>query len=611
MEYFTPSPKKGSESKGKIISRRAFVLTAFKFAFFATIVSRLFYLQVVKRDDYIIRADKNRFRNWKLAPSRGVILDKNDNIIADNFQVFKIAIIPKEVKSVNKFFLSLSQIIELKQEEINFYKKQLSKNNKYQPFVLSRNLNWKEFSKLNYNIQKIEGVQPFISYERTYAFPYEFSHILGYVSAPNKQELNTMNSNLQNVPNLKIGKIGLEKKLNEDLLGSPGSATYEVNVFGKRIKQVIQEDGKNGSSIKTTLDKDIQKYAYERLKNNPGSVVVMDITGDVLCCASSPSFDSNKFTYGMDNDEYKSLLQDEKKPLVNKALTTVYPPASTIKMLVALSALENKIITKNFRHTCKGKVELYGQMYHCWKDKGHGRVDLGGAIKQSCDIYFYEVARLLGIDRLQETANNFGLGKKVFENFIEEKEGLMPSTLWKKTVLGKPWFLGETMIAGIGQGYMKFTNVQLCKMMAQFANGGYKITPSFVQSEKKELNEKIISNEEHAEFLLQTLYQATNEPGGTSYGSRINGNMKFAGKTGTAQVRRISQSERDQDVKNKDLPWKYRDHSLFVGFGPTNKPKYAITVIIDHGGSGSAVAAPIARDVMKKIFEKDLKANNV
>ena len=212
MEYFTPSPKKGSESKGKIISRRAFVLTAFKFAFFATIVSRLFYLQVVKRDDYIIRADKNRFRNWKLAPSRGVILDKNDNIIADNFQVFKIAVIPKEVKSVNKFSLSLSQIIELKQEEISFYKKQLSKNNKYQPFVLSRNLNWKEFSKLNYNIQKIEGAQPFISYERTYAFPYEFSHILGYVSAPNKQELNTMDSNLRDVPNLKIGKIGLEKK---------------------------------------------------------------------------------------------------------------------------------------------------------------------------------------------------------------------------------------------------------------------------------------------------------------------------------------------------------------------------------------------------------------
>ena len=212
MEYFTPSPKKGSESKGKIISRRAFVLTAFKFAFFATIVSRLFYLQVVKRDDYMIRADKNRFRNWKLAPSRGVILDKNDNIIADNFQVFKIAIIPKEVKSVNKFFLSLSQIIELKQEEINFYKKQLSKNNKYQPFVLSRNLNWKEFSKLNYNIQNLQGAQPFISYERTYKYPFEFSHIVGYVSAPDRNDLNRLGTNFRDAPNLKIGKFGLEKK---------------------------------------------------------------------------------------------------------------------------------------------------------------------------------------------------------------------------------------------------------------------------------------------------------------------------------------------------------------------------------------------------------------
>ena len=221
-----------------------------------------------------------------------------------------------------------------------------------------------------------------------------------------------MDSNLRDVPNLKIGKIGLEKKLNEDLLGSPGSATYEVNVLGKRIKQIIQEDGKNGSSIKTTLDKDIQKYAYERLKNNPGSVVVMDMIGDVLCCASSPSFDSNKFTYGMDNDEYKSLLQDEKKPLVNKALTTVYPPASTIKMLVALSALENKIITKNFRHTCKGKVELYGQMYHCWKDKGHGRVDLGGAIKAILRYLFLRSCTLVRNRSFARNGKQLWLGGK-------------------------------------------------------------------------------------------------------------------------------------------------------------------------------------------------------
>jgi len=611
MEYFTPSPKKGSESKGKTISRRAFVLTSFKFAFLAAIVSRLFYLQIIKKDDFLTKSDQNRFRSWKITPSRGMILDRENNIIADNFQVYKIAIIPKEIKSISSFFSSLSKIINISDNEIIFYKKQILRNNKYQPFVISKNLNWKEFSKLNYNIKDLPGIQPFLSYERTYVYPLEFSHILGYVSIPNKNDLNKLSDNYWDVPNLKIGKIGLEKRFDKDLLGLPGSATYEVNVFGKRVKQVIQKDGENGKVVKTTFDKDIQNFAYSRLKDLTGSVVVMDMLGNIICCTSSPSFDPNKFTYGMSHDEYRSLQNDERKPLINKALTSVYPPASTVKMLVALSALENKIITKNFKHTCKGKVELYEQDYHCWKDKGHGTIGLNDAIKQSCDIYFYEVARLLGIDRLNATALKFGLGKKVFGDLIEETEGLIPSTDWKKRVLGKPWFLGETMIAGIGQGYMKTTPIQLCKMITQFANGGFEVNPRFIHSDSVNLENKIINNENDLKFLLNSLYEATNEPGGTSYGSRISGKLKFAGKTGTAQVKRITELERDRDLKNKDLPWKYRDHSLFVGYGPTIKPKYAITVIVDHGGSGSAVAAPIARDVMKKIFEKEQLLNNV
>ncbi len=611
MEYFTPSPKKGSESKGKIISRRAFILTSFKFAFLAAIVSRLFYLQIIKKDDFLTKSDQNRYRSWKITPSRGVILDRENNIIADNFQVYKIAIIPKEIKSISSFFSSLSKIINISDDEIIFYKKQILKNNKYQPFVFSKNLNWKEFSKLNYNIKDLPGIQPFVSYERTYIYPLEFSHILGYVSIPNKNDLNKLSDNYWDVPNLKIGKIGLEKRFNKDLLGLPGSATYEINVFGKRVKQVIQKDGENGKVVKTTFDKDIQNFAYSRLKDVTGSVVVMDMFGNIICCTSSPSFDPNKFTYGMSHDEYKSLQNDERKPLINKAVTSAYPPASTVKMLVALSALENKIITKNFKHSCKGKVELYEQDYHCWKDKGHGRIGLNDAIKQSCDIYFYEVARLLGIDRLNATALKFGLGKKVFGDLIEETEGLIPSTDWKKRVLGKPWFLGETMIAGIGQGYMKTTPIQLCKMITQFANGGFEVNPRFIHADSVNLDNKIINNEDDLKFLLNSLYEATNEPGGTSYGSRISGKLKFAGKTGTAQVKRITEVERDRDLKNKDLPWRYRDHSLFVGYGPTIKPKYAITVIVDHGGSGSAVAAPIARDVMKKIFEKEKLLNNV
>jgi penicillin-binding protein 2 len=442
MEYFIPSPKKGSESKAKVISRRAFALTSFKFIFLTTIVSRLFYLQIIKRDEFIIKSDKNRFRKWKLTPSRGLILDKNDNIIADNFQVFKIALIPREIRSIDNFLSSFSKILPITNNEISYYKKKYRVHNKNLPFVLDKNLNWNEFSKLNYVIHNIQGAQPFMSFERTYMYPNEFAHILGYVSTPNQKDLNQLDPSYLDVPNLKVGKIGLEKNSNKSLLGIPGSAIYEVNAFGKRVKNVKKIDGTKGVRIKTSIDKDIQIYAYQQLKEKSGSVVVMNMYGSVLCCVSSPSYDPNKFTYGISYKDYDVLKNNERKPLINKSMTTTYPPASTFKMIVALSALENKIITKNFRHTCKGKVDLYEQRYHCWKDKGHGRVNLKRAIKESCDIYFYEVARLLGIDRLQKTAFRFGLGDYVFQDFFEEAKGLVPSTSWKREALGKSWYLG-------------------------------------------------------------------------------------------------------------------------------------------------------------------------
>ena len=313
MEYFIPSPKKGSESKAKVISRRAFALTSFKFVFMAMVVSRLFYLQIIKRDEFVIKADKNRFRKWKLAPSRGLILDKNDNIIADNFQVFKIALIPNEIRSMDNFLSSFSKILPITNNEISYYKKKYKVHNKNLPFVLDKNLNWNEFSRLNYVIHNIQGAQPFMSYERTYMYPNEFAHILGYVGTPNQKDLNQIDANYLGVPNLKVGKIGLEKNFNKSLLGTPGSAIYEVNAFGKRVKNVEKIDGINGSRIKTSIDKDIQIYAYQQLKEKSGSVVVMNMYGRVLCCVSSPSYDPNKFTYGISYKDYDVLKKNEKK----------------------------------------------------------------------------------------------------------------------------------------------------------------------------------------------------------------------------------------------------------------------------------------------------------
>ena len=359
----------------------------------------------------------------------------------------------------------------------------------------------------------------------------------------------------------------------------------------------------------------------------------MDIyRGDIVTMVSSPVFDPNKFVHGINKKDWKELINHRDKPLVNKAISGLYPPGSTIKMLVTISALENDIVNPKKVHNCTGFIELYGEKFHCWKKKGHGYVDLKTAIKESCDVYFYEVARKLGVDRLSETSKQFGLGDKVLEGFLEEKKGIVPNTSWKKRVMGKNWYLGETLHSGIGQGYWQTTPLQLCLMTAQIANGGYKIKPRMILGEEnfdeledfiknKEIYKDDISilenllskykykslfkNQENINFVKDSLFAATNEPRGTSYRSRLTKkDFIFAGKTGTSQVRRFTELQREKEVKNEDLPYEQRDHALFVAFVPYKDPRYSISVVIEHGGTGSGSAAPIAKKVIKKLMER-------
>jgi penicillin-binding protein 2 len=338
----------------------------------------------------------------------------------------------------------------------------------------------------------------------------------------------------------------------------------------------------------------------------------MDIfTGEILAMHSSPSFDPNLFVFGIGQDDWQLIRNNPMKPLVNKSISGNYSPGSTIKPIVALSALENGIINTNFTVKCEGKKEMYGQTYHCWKKEGHGFVNLKSAMKESCDSYFYEIARKLGVDKLSETAEKFGLGKKVFDNlFSNEKKGLVPNTSWKKNVLGKNWLLGETIITGIGQGYIQTTPIQLCLMTAQIANGGYKIYPKLVlNDDEKEKNEDkfipLYKNSENIKIVQQAMFSSTNEVRGTSYRSRIdNPKYQFAGKTGTAQVKRISKEDRELDLKTFEIPYEERDHALYVAFGPYKSPRYATSILIEHGGSGSAVAAPLAKKLFKKIIDR-------
>ena len=610
--------------KTDVINRRMFIIGAAKIVIFAGIIARLFSLQINENKKYLTLSDKNRIREWKLPPTRGDIVDYFGNVIAGNLKVYQLHIIPEQVENFNYLILRLKTLLQLsdnKIRKINKLKKQLKP---WDSIIVSENLTWAQFLKINNYLYDLVGVKPVMTISRNYPFSDIYTHVLGYVSQPNEEDILQNNIIKQRfVPGMKVGKLGLEKTLENQLIGTNAIQRYEVNAYGKRINQLEFQKGKKGTKIRLTVDTEIQKLCAELLKEKAGSISVMDIyTGEVVAMYSSPSYNPNSFLFGISNDEWQLIRNNPLKPLINKTLSGLYSPGSTIKPIVALSALENKIINPSFKVKCTGKMELYGQTYHCWKEKGHGYVSLNNAMKQSCDTYFYEVSRLLGVDRLKITAEKFGLGKKVLGEYFEnEKKGLFPNTTWKKNNLEKGWVLGETLITGIGQGYTQTTPLQLCLMTAQIGNGGYSIKPKIIvnddssnfEQNKKAFKERILSdsktklfeNSKNIKIVQEAMFSSTNERYGTSYKSRIDDpKYQFAGKTGTAQVKRISKRERELDLKLEQIPYKDRDHALYVAYGPYKNPRYALSIIIEHGGSGSRAAAPMAKKLFKLIIDR-------
>ena len=619
-----------SVKKIHTINRRMFIIGAAKFIIFSGIIVRLFSLQIKDNKKYSTLSDKNRLREWRLPPIRGEFLDYFDNVIAGNNRVYELHVIPEQVEDFRYLIVRLKEILNLTNNQFEKIIKQKNQQKPWETLIVSKNLTWEQFSKVNHYLYDLVGAKPVISVSRNYPYDESYTHVLGYVSEASENDILNNQSIKDNlVPGLKVGKTGLEKSFEDQLIGTNGIQRYEVNAYGKRINQVDQIDGLKGNTIKLTLDTEIQKKSAELLRGMAGSINVMDIyTGDIIAMQSSPSFDPNLFIFGISQDDWQLIRNNPLKPLVNKSLSGLYSPGSTFKPMVALSALENNIITKNFKVNCTGKTEMYGQTYHCWKEKGHGVVNLKEAMKQSCDTYFYEIARKLGVDRLRETSIKFGLGDKVLDKtFNNEKKGLVPDTKWKKNNLGKGWLLGETLITGIGQGYIQTTPLQLCLMTAQLANGGFKIYPKITINEKdktaieiKGLMEegqdflksfgndqytKLFDKKENIELIRNSMFASTNEIRGTSYSSRIEDpKYQFAGKTGTSQVKRITEAERELDLATKDIDYKNRDHALFIAFGPFKNPRYALSIVIEHGGSGSSVAAPLAKELFKLIIDR-------
>ena len=603
-----------SATKLNSLNRRMFILATAKIIILGGIVSRLFFLQVKENKKYLTLSDKNRIREWKLPPIRGEFQDYFGNTIAGNFEAYQLHIIPEEVEDFRYVIYRVKELLELSDKQ---FKKIVKKKNEIKPWetlIVADNLSWEKFSKINNHLYDLNGVKPVISISRDYPYKENFTHVLGYVSQANENDLLT-NENIKEkfVPGLKVGKTGLEKSFEQKLIGSNSVERYEVNAYGRRISQLAFQKGDKGETIKLTIDTKIQELTNELLKEKAGSICVMDIyTGAIIAMHSSPSFDPNSFVFGISQDEWQLIRNNPMKPLVNKSLSGNYSPGSTIKPIVALSALENEIIKPDFTVQCKGHknpLELYGQTYHCWKKEGHGFVNLREAMKQSCDTYFYEVARRLGVDRLSVTAKKFGLGQKVFKDiFDNEKKGLVPNTEWKKNALGRNWVLGETIITGIGQGFIQTTPIQLCLMTAQIANGGYKIYPKIVANDDNQYADKftpLYKKSRNIKIVQDAMFSSTNEVRGTSYRSRLDDpKYRFAGKTGTSQVKKITELDRELDLKTSQIPYEERDHALFVAFGPYKSPRYALSIIIEHGGSGGTVAAPLAKELFKLIVDR-------
>ena len=632
-------------TKLQTINRRMFIIGTAKVVVFTGIIARLFSLQVSDNKKYLTLSDNNRLREWRLPPVRGEFIDYFGNVIAGNLKVYQLHVVPEEVENFRYLISRLKKILALNNREIKRIFKKKEQQKPWETLVISENLPWEKFVKINYFLHDLIGAKPVLSISRNYPYEENYTHILGYVSEASESDI-VNNEIIKNnhVPGLKVGKIGLEKSLENQLIGTNGVERYEVNAYGKRIKQIDYKVGEQGEKIKLTVDTEVQKLANELLKDVAGSISVMDIyTGDIIAMQSSPSFDPNLFLFGISHDDWQLIRNNPLKPLINKTLSGLYSPGSTIKPIVALSALENNIVNEDFKVNCIGKIEMYGQTYHCWKKKGHGVVSLKEAMKQSCDTYFYEIARKLGVDRLKITATKFGLGEKVLlDIFSNEKKGLIPNTQWKKDNLGKGWVIGETLITGIGQGYMQTTPLQLCLMTAQLANGGHKIYPKIVVNENDETYEEsrilieknrknngeikkslvetsqelfsfakekkhkaLYDDFKNIKIIQEAMFASTNEVRGTSYSSRLkNKKYQFAGKTGTSQVKRITKKDRELDLKTLEIPYNERDHALYIAFGPYKNPRYALSVVIEHGGSGSASAAPIAKKLFKLIIDR-------
>ena len=601
---------KKSNHKLRYLLKRSLIMFSINILLLFILVGRLYFLQIYQGEKYALLADNNRMSRRLTAPPRGTINDRNGVELAVNIQNFQAMLIPEQSRNIDKLLADLSSLLNLDETEIERIKKDISRHQRFVPVKIKDNLSWEEVAQLMIHNNLYPGLIIDEGLIRSYPFKQYTAHPLGYVGSVSEADLKVSDSPLLQVPGFKIGKSGFEKTYDEMLRGDAGRQVYEINAYGRIMREIEKKDGVKGTDLDLTIDIRLQKAAYDAFGNEAGAAVVLDVhTGEILAFVSVPSFDPNLFVDGISINNWQALINDEKTPMTDKAIAGQYSPGSTFKIVVALAALEAGVITPKSTSYCSGKMKLGNHLFHCWRHNGHGHLNVVEAIKHSCDIFFYETALKLGIEKIAAMSHKLGLGQMYNIGLENQKQGVIPDKKWKQEKLKQPWQKGETVIAGIGQGYVLVTPLQLVTMLARVVNGGYEVTPTFIKNDTPPQPKKLDIREENLAIVKQGMFEVVNGVGGTATRARLKlKDIKMGGKTGTTQVRRISLKERAQGIRrDEDLPWKWRNHAWFMAYAPHDNPKYAVAVIVEHGRSGSGVAAPIASKILEQAIKLDIR----
>jgi penicillin-binding protein 2 len=619
--------RKGDGERSGLFTRRALLLGGAQVVLMSALAGRLYQLQVVETQRFATLAEENRINLRLLPPSRGLIFDRTGKPLAVNRNNFRCMATSDRGRGVDLLVDRLDQIFSLAEADKVRLLRELRRSRNAQPIVVRENLGWEEVARVEFNAPDLPGVFIDLGQSRDYPEGELMSHIVGYTGRVADEDLAGRDDPVLQLATLRFGKKGVERSLEDDLRGRAGAVQVEVNAVGRVVRELDRTEGQPGSNALLTIDLDLQRFVAEKMKQHQsGSVVVMDvITGDVLAMVSTPGFDPNTFARGITQSEWRDLLDSPERPLHNKSIAGVYPPGSTYKMVTALAALESRAIDPWTRLPCMGFLELGKIKFHCWLKAGHGSTNVTEALAASCDCFFYEAARRAGIDRIADVGARLGFGRTSELGLPGESAGNQPSRAWKQEKLGKPWQHGDTFNLGIGQGFMTATPLQLAIMTARIANGGYEVQPNLLLASATPREElappptrtkpnapSLRFNPQHLTFIRDGMNAVVNSSLGTANALRLDSQnkliepaLRFAGKTGTAQVKRITERERELGITQAQLPWHLRHHALFVSYGPVDNPRYACAVIIEHGMAGGATAGPIGRDVLLETMKRD------